>query len=636
MSAGSRVLARAAAVIAGLTAAASLSFVPQASAVTVHRPLNDTRPVGSAPVSVDFPIEYFGVVADLASRTDHLSDRGPAPFGEARFLVRGQWTAWQALEQDGAQAPGQFTGALLSVDRADAYQVRGLPAGATNWRAAAINTSDGPTVVVGHRRSDTATAASGCRSRADWGADESINGDSPSFSPVQALTVHHTAGSNDPAQDYAATVRAIYSYHVKTRGWSDIGYQYLVGGDGIVYEGRWAGHTSTSCLYDGGDGSDFAHKTGTDNVVTGAHVANWNTGNVGIALMGCYEPGSTTCTGDTQPPAASVDALESELARLATRHGLDPEGTVHYVSPSSGATKDVKTISGHRDWGSTECPGGNLYAQLPAVRSGVAERMQAGTPTGPSTVSFEQASRKVGEDAGVVQLVVARSGDTTQPASVDFARVSGTATPDTDFTLVPGTLVFAAGETAKTIAITVADDPTPEARETITVALSNPSAETALGPQASTTVTVTASDQRPDGQISTATTSGYIGNDVYNETGYRQTKTVSARRTRTRTFYVRVHNDGNVRNTVVVRGTAPRSGSRVRYHVGSTNITSAMRSAEGWRARLAPGAYTLVKVRIEVLRSASFGTRKPAKVSATWTGDGTRADLVKAVVEVVR
>ena len=408
----------AAVVVATLLSALGLAITPPAQAVSSHRPLNDTRPVGVGVVEVGFPIEYFGLVADLPSPGSRLAERGRSPFGEARFRVQGTWTRWQSLDQDGAQAPGHFTGALVGVDRADAYQVRNLPAGARAWRAAAINTTDGPTVTVGTARSDAAVAVSACRSRADWGADESISGwargDVQGFSPVQTLTVHHTAGSNDLNQDYAATVRAIYSYHVQTNGWSDIGYQYLVDGHGVVYEGRSSGHTSHSCLYEGGDGSDFAHQTGTDELVTGAHVANFNSGNAGIALMGCYEP-TSACSGSTTPPAAAVDGLDGLLASLSTRHGLDPTGTVHYVNPVTGAVKDVATISGHRDWDATACPGGNLYSQLPAIRSDVASRM---APTPSATVPDAPSSLTATSSGDTVALSwAAPAGDGGSPVT---------------------------------------------------------------------------------------------------------------------------------------------------------------------------------------------------------------------------
>jgi hypothetical protein len=75
-----------------------------------------------------------------------------------------------------------------------------------------------------------------------------------------------------------------------------------------------------------------------------------------------------------------VDGLETLLASLASRHGLDPQGQAHYVNPVSGATKDIAVVSGHRDWEATACPGGKLYAQLPAIRAEVARRM-SGAPS---------------------------------------------------------------------------------------------------------------------------------------------------------------------------------------------------------------------------------------------------------------
>jgi hypothetical protein len=101
----------------------------QAVAVTSHQALNDTRAAHAGPQRVSFPVEYFGVVGSLAPGRHRLPDAGARPYGEARFEVHGRWTPWQPLSQDGAQASGHFTSALLPVDRATAYQVRGLPGG---------------------------------------------------------------------------------------------------------------------------------------------------------------------------------------------------------------------------------------------------------------------------------------------------------------------------------------------------------------------------------------------------------------------------------------------------------------------------------------------------------------------------
>ncbi|MHA6523509.1 peptidoglycan recognition protein family protein [Tessaracoccus sp. G1721] len=369
---------------------------PLATAAGHHRTLNDTRAIGAAPVTPGHAIDYFGLVADLDRPNGSLTGQGASPYGEARFLVDAHWTAWQLLDMDGAQAEGQFTGSLIAVDHATAYQVRNLPKGAHNWRAAAINTTDGPVEAVPAQAISEAHAAAACRSRADWGADESVTGwakgDERDFTPVQVLTVHHTATSNSPKQDYSATMRAILNYHVTSNGWSDIGYHYLIDRNGIVYEGRSAGG-SASCLTDGGNGSDFAHQAGTDDIVTGAHVATYNSGNIGIALLGCF---NTTggCTGDMTVPAGTVGGLETLLATLAVRHSLPPLGSVTYVNPVTGLTATMPTIATHRDWPatSTACPGDNLYAQLPTIRESVSRLAAPPATTVPAAPSSMTAS----------------------------------------------------------------------------------------------------------------------------------------------------------------------------------------------------------------------------------------------------
>ena len=378
----SRATATIVAVLMALGLTLNPSGLSPAQATPAPESFNDTRPVTSEPVEVDFAVQYLGVVADLAPGVTEADPQGAIPYGEARFRVQGEWTQWQPFNQDGAQGEGQFTSSLLLADNADAYQVRALPTWGVNWRAAAINTDRGAVGGVSEPVGDARAMSLAyvdnptCRSRADWGADESIrkwtSGDPETYYPAQVLTVHHTAGSNDPSQDFAATVRAIYQYHVLTNGWSDIGYQYLIDANGIVYEGRTSGPASQSCFY-GGDGSDFGHQSGTDYVVTGAHVGGYNSGNLGISLMGCFEPGQ--CTGNTTPTAAAIDALATQVSKLAQRHGLNPTGTTTYVNPVGVASLKVPVLGAHRDWNATACPGASLYAQLAQVRQTAAARM---------------------------------------------------------------------------------------------------------------------------------------------------------------------------------------------------------------------------------------------------------------------
>ncbi len=55
---------------------------------------------------------------------------------------------------------------------------------------------------------------------------------------VERIVVHHTAENNQTNKDDLALIRGIYYYHTVVRGWGDIGYNYLVGQRGQIYEGR--------------------------------------------------------------------------------------------------------------------------------------------------------------------------------------------------------------------------------------------------------------------------------------------------------------------------------------------------------------------------------------------------------------
>ncbi|WP_449065761.1 hypothetical protein [Planomonospora algeriensis] len=155
------------------------------------------------------------------------------------------------------------------------------------------------------------------------------------------------------------------------------------------------------------------------------------------------------------------------------------------------------------------------------------------------------------------------------------------------------------------------------------------------------TLTIAASDQRPDALISTSASSGYAGSNIY-ATGATtaRTKTTTVRRTgRTLTprgFYVRVYNDGDSTAVIAIKGSRASSGSTVRYFSGNTNVTGTMQSASGLRVALALGAYRLIGVQLQLSSAVPVGSTRYASVSGTWSGDGTRSDLVRAAVKVIR
>jgi N-acetylmuramoyl-L-alanine amidase len=221
-------------------------------------------------------------------------------------------------------------------------------------------------------------------SRAAWGADESwrfTNGgeDWPAeHHPAQALTVHHTgfAASSDPAE----TVRTIYRQQALTpsrggiQGWGDIGYNLLIDAAGVVYEGRHSG-------------SAFPVFGPTERLMTtGAHVLYYNTGNIGVCLLGYLN--------DVPPTQAAQDSLVTVLAYLAAVVGVNPLGMVNYYNPvarpdGSHSTATVLGVSGHRNWTATDCPGNALYPMLGQIR----QRVAAAMPSAPEPSQTQGSSQ---------------------------------------------------------------------------------------------------------------------------------------------------------------------------------------------------------------------------------------------------
>lgn len=223
---------------------------------------------------------------------------------------------------------------------------------------------------VGTPAAAAATTQPPVTSRSEWGADESLRSGSPTFYRARKLIVHHTATSNGYADrgEAESQVRAIYSYHAVTRGWSDIGYNFLIDKFGTIYEGRWSRQYPA--------GVDPSGDDVTGNGVTGAHAGGWNSGTVGVAMLGTHTSADIT-------PAAR-ESLAALLAWSAARNGIDPEARKSFTSPAD-PDRSITTfnIAGHRNYGSTECPGGRFYETLPALRRAVAARI-SGDTTAPS------------------------------------------------------------------------------------------------------------------------------------------------------------------------------------------------------------------------------------------------------------
>lgn len=160
--------------------------------------------------------------------------------------------------------------------------------------------------------------------RASWGARSPRAIQTANWSQRTGFVVHHSDGPQDQS------VRTIQNFHMDTRGWSDIGYNFLIDFRGNIYEGR-----------------------GWNRV--GAHAKGYNTATIGVCVIGNYD-------AVLPSPAAlsSLIQLYGEAQRL----------------------KGGKLgLFGHREVGSTDCPGDRLYAWVHADMRAV----PVGSPPPPMT-----------------------------------------------------------------------------------------------------------------------------------------------------------------------------------------------------------------------------------------------------------
>ena len=185
--------------------------------------------------------------------------------------------------------------------------------------------------------------------RAAWGADEQIVRGTPAYASRLAFSVvHHTAGAVPTSRaQSAAIVRGIQSYHVRSNGWNDIGYNFLVDPFGQVFEGRRGGITKA---------------------VIGAHAMGFNTGSVGVAVLGTYESRGIA--------KAARTALVKLLAWKLDLAHVDPISRLTWISAGNpkypyGTAVSIRAVSGHRDTGPTSCPGAVLYGTLGSIAAEV-------------------------------------------------------------------------------------------------------------------------------------------------------------------------------------------------------------------------------------------------------------------------
>ncbi|WP_223281111.1 FG-GAP-like repeat-containing protein [Streptomyces antnestii] len=322
--------------------------------------------------------------------------------------------------------------ASLRLDLVDPG-VRAAPSGfgPVAYSAESASPSPSPTSVTGPRCLDglsapPATPASGpvpkpaIISRSQWGADESIVQCPTVYSPsVKAVVVHHEAGNNSySCAQSAAMVRSIQAYHVKTQGWGDIGYNFVVDKCGQIFEGS---------------------KGGVGLPVKARHTLGFNPETVGVSLLGNMET--------AKPTKAALAAIARIAGWKLGLYGEDPNSTATLTAEfdngryTAGQQATVPRITSHQDLMATACPGANLHDRLTDLRALAASPTASASPASADTnrdgIDDLVAGMPTGASGGQIAVV---PGNISGPAasgkkliSQSSSGVPGTGEPGDEF-----------------------------------------------------------------------------------------------------------------------------------------------------------------------------------------------------------
>src|SRR5688572_2528233 len=115
---------------------------------------------------------------------------------------------------------------------------------------------------------------------------------------------------------------------------------------------------------------------------------------------------------------------------------------------------------------------------------------------GAASLQFSSATYAVAENANLATIVVTitRSGNSKNPASVDYATSDGTADAGSDYTASSGTLSFGPGEASASFSVPILEDTLAEGDETVILSLFNPRRGATLGSVDTATLTIVDDD----------------------------------------------------------------------------------------------------------------------------------------------
>ena len=268
----------------------------------------------------------------------------------------GAWSDWTALELHDSEPDPGTADAASHVAGSDPLWVGELGGAAqvqVRLPAADVATASLAVVDPGARSTDAAIAASSAdvslksspagaddlgadlravaapliRSRAEWGADESIRKGAPGYSgTIKACVVHHTADPGSYSQsEVPAVIRGMYRYHTVTLGWSDLGYNFVVDRFGGIWEGRAGGITLP---------------------VVGAHAGGFNTDTFGVSMIAAVADAASAAGPTSQVRNSSAVARSAGSAASSTQSSARPSTCSEVTGAPTGHARVSPMVCG--------------------------------------------------------------------------------------------------------------------------------------------------------------------------------------------------------------------------------------------------------------------------------------------------
>jgi uncharacterized delta-60 repeat protein len=238
-----------------------------------------------------------------------------------------------------------------------------------------------------------------------------------------------------------------------------------------------------------------------DNLAEADETATLTLTPLGGAASGAIPTATLKILNNDVPPSFTSSTPPRAITRIPYTHTFTADGTpAPTFSVTSGSLPPGLFLQSSGLLSGVPTTAGTFSNITVTASNGVApvatQTFDLTVDSG-GTIQFSSANFSVSENAGTATITVNRVGGSAGTTTVNYSAFGGSATPGSDFTLTPGTLTFADGETSKSFDVTIVNDDVNERDETVTLFLSALSGSATLGTPTSATLTILNDDPVP-------------------------------------------------------------------------------------------------------------------------------------------